>query len=431
MLRMHAAAPVCSLTYGIEYFASAGDFMGNIAASDALNLAARRAGTLQGVLMVLPITMAVMGLAVLSPVLPRMQAHFQNQPGAEFLVPLSLTLPALCVALLSPLAGVLVDFFGRRKTLISALILYAAVGILPMFLDSLMAIIASRALLGATEAIIVIASTTLIGDYFAGAEREKWLAYQTALASISAVFLFAIGGALGNLSWRAPFAVYALSLLYVVGLLLWTWEPRKQHDQTGGEPSRFPWRAMLPMSLLAIFSGIMFFMMMIQLSYLLTEYYAIRSPGIIGLYTAIGSLSVPLGTLVYRYLSKHAITLQLQIAFGFLGVTFVLMNYATTPTQLLGYFVVNQLGCGILLPALVVWAMGRLPFEFRGRGTGIFMAGWWIGQFLSPQALTLVRKHIGSLPEALQVFGVLCLAAAIIAFIGQYTRKPRIARGET
>jgi MFS family permease len=198
----------------------------NFVAPVSLKLTLRRAGALQGVLLILPITMAVMGLAVLSPVLPTMQAHFQNQPGVEVLVPLALTLPALCVALLSPVAGFVVDWFGRRKALLGALVLYAAVGTLPLFLDSLIAIVVSRGFLGVTEAVIVIASTTLIGDYFQDAEREKWLANQTAVASISAIFLFAIGGALGNLGWRAPFAVYSVSLLYVIGLLLWTWESR-------------------------------------------------------------------------------------------------------------------------------------------------------------------------------------------------------------
>ena len=38
---------------------------------------------------------------------------------------------------------------------------------------------------GAMEALVVISSTTLIGDYFHGRDREKWLANQTAVASLS------------------------------------------------------------------------------------------------------------------------------------------------------------------------------------------------------------------------------------------------------
>src|ERR1700733_8996639 len=135
----------------------------------------RSAGTWQGILLLLPITMAVMGVVILSPVLPRMQEHFRTVPGAEFLVPIALTIPALCIALLSPVAGAVVDLLGRRRTLIGALFLYAVIGMLPLVLDDLTTIIVSRVFLGAMEAAIVTASTTLIGDYFHGAEREKWL----------------------------------------------------------------------------------------------------------------------------------------------------------------------------------------------------------------------------------------------------------------
>ena len=57
-----------------------------------MTVAERQAGTLQGVLLLLPITMAVMGLIVLVPVLPGMMAHFHDVPGVEYLVPLMLTL---------------------------------------------------------------------------------------------------------------------------------------------------------------------------------------------------------------------------------------------------------------------------------------------------------------------------------------------------
>ncbi len=386
----------------------------------------RSAGAWQGTLLLLPITMAVMGVVILSPVLPRMQEHFRTVPGAEYLVPIALTIPALCIALLSPIAGAVVDLLGRRRTLIGALFLYAVIGMLPLVLDDLTAIIVSRVFLGAMEAAIVTASTTLIGDYFHGAEREKWLAYQTGLASVSAVLLFAIGGALGNISWRAPFALYSSSVLFAIALMLWTWEPRRS-EQPAAESAEvaFPWKTMIPLCLLALFGGAMFFTIQIQLGYLLAGRYEIRSPSTIGLFTAIGSLSVPLGSFAYRKLARLRVARQLLLAFGIIGVSFVLMNYASTAAQLLVYVVANQFGCGLLLPIMVVWTMGRLPFSIRGRGTGMFMSGWWIGQFLSPQAVTLTAKQVGGLFPALQVFGILCLIAAAVAAVTQARSSDR------
>jgi MFS family permease len=386
-----------------------------------------RAGALQGILLLLPMTMAVMGLVVLVPVLPQLMDHFHAVPGVDFLVPLMLTLPALCVALLAPVAGTVVDFFGRRRTLIWGLVFYAIFGVLPMFLDSLSTIIASRVALGIVEAAIVTASTTLIGDYFHGESRKRWLANQTALASLSSIVLALLGGALGNLGWRGPFLAYAVSLVYVVGLALWTWEPQKS-EQPAAELSvpgaRFPWRALLPVAILAIFGGVMFFMMQIQVSNVLSDYYGIKSANALGGYSALAGLCVALGTLLYRGVMRFPSPLQLLVAFGLLGTSYVMMNHSLSVTAFAVWLVVNQLGSGMLLPILVVMAMATLPFEVRGRGTGLFMSGWWLGQPLSTQLAALVRNlNGGDLPATLQFFGVLCLVAAAIALANHLLRR--------
>ena len=389
-----------------------------------MNVADRHAGTLQGVLLLLPITMAVMGLVVLVPVLPGMMAQFHEVAGVEYLVPLMLTLPALCVAVLGPIAGIVVDRFGRRRTLILALVIYAFVGMLPLLLDSLNAIIASRFVLGAMEALIVTSSTTLIGDYFHGREREKWLANQTAVASIASIFLALLGGALGNISWRGPFAAYGVSIVFAIGLMIWTWEPRKSEqpsDEIAGPGAHFPWAAIMPIALLAVFGGVMFFTMQIQVSNVLSENYGIHSPSKLGLYTGLAGLCVAGGTLLYRqFTARFVVPTQLLVAFGLLAISYLMMNHSATSNSFTAWLIANQFGCGMLLPSLVVWAMGRLPFEVRGRGTGLFMTGWWLGQPLSTQAVALLRgQQGGSLPAALQVLGILCLVAAAMALIGR------------
>jgi MFS family permease len=385
----------------------------------------RQAGTLQGILLLLPITMAVMGLIVLVPVLPAIMAHFHNVEGVEYLVPLMLTLPALCVALLSPIAGVVVDFFGRRKTLIVSLIVYAFVGVLPIFLESLTTIIISRAVLGAAEALVVISSTTLIGDYFHGREREKWLANHTAVASISSILLAFLGGALGSFGWRAAFSAYGVSIVFAILLIVWTWEPSKSDEPSVEEASagaRFPWATIVPISLLAVFGGTMFFNMQIQVSNMLSDYYSISAPSSLGLFSGLAGLSVAVGTLLYRqFTAKLIVPTQMLIAFGLLGLSYVMMNHAADVKVFTVWLVVNQVGSGMLLPPLVVWAMGRLPFEFRGRGTGLFMSGWWLGQPLGSQAVAFMRaQNGGNLPAALQVLGILCLVAAAIAFASRF-----------
>lgn len=156
---------------------------------------ARKPGPLQGIMLLLPMTMAVMGISVLTPVVPLLLAQFKDAPYHEYLVIGGvLTMPAIWVMLFSPVAGWMADRLGRRNLLVSAMIVYAFVGIAPAFLDNLYAIIGARIAVGICESIVMTVSTTMISDYFAGHARERWLAGQTAVASVSALGIIYLGG---------------------------------------------------------------------------------------------------------------------------------------------------------------------------------------------------------------------------------------------
>jgi hypothetical protein len=67
----------------------------------------RRAGLPQGLtLMVMPL-FVMLGSVMIGPVLPAIRAEFAGTPNVELLTSLLLTAPALCVALLAPVAAML------------------------------------------------------------------------------------------------------------------------------------------------------------------------------------------------------------------------------------------------------------------------------------------------------------------------------------
>src|ERR1700733_15430948 len=113
-------------------------------------------GALQGVILLLPVTLAVMGIAVLVPVVPQLMAHFQNVPNSQYLIQGGvLTMHALCITLFSPLAGWLADRFGPRRILIVSMGAYGLFGVAPLVLDNLFAIVGSRVGVGICEAVVM------------------------------------------------------------------------------------------------------------------------------------------------------------------------------------------------------------------------------------------------------------------------------------
>jgi len=347
-------------------------------------------------------------------------------PNHEYWVPMILTIPALCVAFLSPVAGMLGDYFGRRRLLMWSFVAYAIVGLAPIFLTSLPAILISRIGVGITEALIMVLSTTMIGDYYEGAARDKWLAAQTAFASMSALVFFNVGGQLGAFGWRMPFWVYSSALLMLLLVALFTWEPSEKDANAAAEApphhaswEGFPWRRMMMILAITIYGSVFFYTVQILASSGLVAL-GLSNPAEIGFKTSIASIGVPLGTYLYSRTGRWPVARLLLIEFSLLSIGFLLMSRAATPGGFLAGCFINQLGAGMLLPTLLVWAMSLLPFGIRSRGAGMWTGAFTFGQFLSPLAVTFAGKQVGGLLPAFGVLSAAALAAAIIALAANF-----------
>ena len=73
-------------------------------------------------------SMTVMAGATISPTLPSIGKVFADTPRSDLLVRLVLTLPALFTAIGAPIAGGIIDRFGRRPLLFGVIVLYALAG---------------------------------------------------------------------------------------------------------------------------------------------------------------------------------------------------------------------------------------------------------------------------------------------------------------
>ena len=385
----------------------------------------QRAGFATGISLLLPITLSAMAIVLLAPNLPALLQEFASVEHHEYWVPMVLTVPALCVALFSPMAGILGDRFGRRRLLLAAFLVYAVVGIAPVFLRDLGWIIVSRVAVGMAEAMIMVLSTTMIGDYFEGPARDRWLAGQTAMASISALLFLNVGGFLGRFGWRAPFWVYGSALLMFVLVLLFTWEPARRDSpdaeiaQRDASSAGFPWLRMTGIIAITVFGSVLFYTAQIQSPIGLTQF-GITDPARIGFLTSLASIGVPVGTYVYsRVGSKLPIASLLLIEFTLLAIGFLLMSRSGAPSGFLAGCFINQLGAGMLLPSLLVWAISGLPFEVRSRGAGLWTGAFSVGQFLCPVVVTVAGSHTGGLRGA---FGVLAAAALVGAALSLFAR---------
>ncbi|MET7451892.1 MFS transporter [Streptomyces sp. NPDC005574] len=362
----------------------------------------------------------ILGAVLIAPVLPRMQDHFAGVSGSAALVPLVLAVPALSLAVLAPFAGVLVDRLGRKRLLVAATVLYALFGTAPLWLSSLYGIVFSRVLVGAAEAAIMTCCTTLIGDYYSGRVRDRYLALQTMCASASATVFFVVGGALGSVGWRAPFWLYAVGLLLAPAMARAL--PTPASPTAAGAATApadtdvrpFPVRRMLGICLLTVFGALVFYTVPVEMAYLMDDL-GEKSTGVVGAVTAGASAATMLGSVLFTRLAGTPRRF-LPAPFLLCGAGFLLMSATDHLALLVVGAVVNCVGTGLLLPSLLTLALSRLDFADRGRGTGLWTAAFFLGEFACPLVLLAGKGALGTLASAVGLLGVLTLlmSAALV-----------------
>ncbi|MFF4783427.1 MFS transporter [Streptomyces griseorubiginosus] len=372
----------------------------------------RRAGPAQLGLLLAGICLPVLGSTLIAPVLPQMQRHFAATPGNGVLVPMVLALPGLFLALTAPLAGFFADRTNRKLLLLTAMGLYCVVGSAPLYLGPLPAIAASRVLLGACEGVILTCCTTLIGDYWSGARRAKYLSLSTLASSLAATVFLALGGLLGVSGWRTPFWMYVLPLLLVVPMARLLWQPPRT-TSPGGRAALdpLPRRLILVPCLVTLFGGLFFFLLVVELPFVL-DGIGIESTATVGAVGAVMALATASGAALFPRLAGRPARVLVPFAFAGTAVGLVVV-FATgaVPVVVVGA-VITGFSTGLLLPTLLVWAVHRLGYTQRGRGTGWWSCALTFGQFLTPLVVAGLSAPAGGLRPAL---GVLALGAAALA----------------
>jgi MFS family permease len=391
----------------------------------------RNAGTLQAMLLIVANVLPTMGIVSLIPVLPQLFGHFKDAAHAQFLVPAIITAPSICIALLAPVAGTIADKIGRRKLLLAALLVYAFFGCAPLVLDDLGQIIATRVCLGITEAIIYTCVNTMMGDYFKGAVRKKWLAWQNAIGSLLATGLIIVGGVLGTLSWRGPFAMYALAIPIFLAVMAFTWEPQPQVDEqeTGGiipMDAPFPVAAMTLVYAVTLFGAIIFFIEVLQLGLVMNSI-GLGSPEVIGLVAAGTGFALPLGAYVLGRSRSLRVGFLFAVALACYAVAFWILGHATTLTTIIIGAALAQFACGITYPLLSTWCQSKLHFRVRARGVGIWTSVFFIGQFASTTLVSLATSPAGGIGGVMVVFAIVCAVALPISLIGEVMTGRRVA----
>lgn len=394
----------------------------------------QKAGRKQVLIIILASSLTIMGSVMIAAMIPKMALEFANKtPNFNFLLAIVIAGPALTIALFSPFVGWIIDRFGRKVILILATLFYCLFGALPALLSDFTYIAISRLIFGLTEAMIMVACSTLIADYWKENQRSKLVNFQVIAIGIVGAVFFTLGGMLGEQGWRIPFYLYLLPLLLIPFMIRFLWEPvRIKHDLTIEEidhiQTKTQIRTLVSNDLLIIFCMILAFIMPIQAPILLSQM-GVQSTTLMGLSAGLGLLSSLVGSILWT---------PLRINFNFLGTNAILMILAALGLYLLIHaddykhvlvaVFFHGVAVGLMVPNMMLPVMNAVNRKHRGKALGLFTSCLYFGQFLSPILITILMKNYGDLKQSIALLIYLTLPIILIYLIQAIIHSQKLIR---
>ncbi|HMB61621.1 MAG TPA: MFS transporter [Eudoraea sp.] len=374
-------------------------------------------------------SLTIMSMITISASLPDMSRAFESHPNGPALVKLSLSFPALFIALSAMVAGIAIDKLGRLKLLGVALIFYAIGGTSGYWLDNLYLILAGRGLLGISVGISMTIVTTLVADYYQGKARQKFAGLQIAVMSIGGIVFITLGGVLADIDWRIPFLLYFFSLLALPMANLYLKEPKDTSVRQKVDPSiKSPgiiWFIFINVMLM----WVIFFIIPVQIPFYLKSI-GIEKNTLIGIAIAASTLFSAVASFSYSRVKDRFGFYQI-FALGYLlmGMAYAAIAYGNSYEMVLVGMLLAGLGMGLMIPNANILVMQLAPQEIRGREIGRLTTFWFMGQFISPIVL-LPFLDIISLSQLFYVLSGLLLGLSFM-FLGASFWSKKVKREDT
>ena len=356
--------------------------------------------------------MTVMSNVAIITSLPHLAGHFPGVEHVELLSRLMITLPSLSIALLAPFLGHLLHRIPRRGATVAALLLFAAAGSAGLYLETMESLLLSRSLLGIAIAVLMIVTTSLVGDYFTQEARHRYMGLQSAFTSAGGLLFLIGGGLLSDIGWRYPFGIYLVGMIFIPMVLLFIVEP--SHPREEGEAADGSGR-LVGIYALAFLLMLIFYILPTQMPFLMINHFG-ASGTLTGAIIATAFVFNALGALSFARLKKRFdFPVIYLIGMTILGIGFLLIGairdvhlfFLTSP--------VMGFGGGILMTNVTAWMLSRSHHKRRVKSSGYLSSALFMGQFFSPILFHPAVVHFGVQHFFVVVGGVLLSVVVAVA----------------
>ncbi|UHQ96191.1 MFS transporter [Natrinema halophilum] len=367
----------------------------------------------------------VMGVSLLSPVLPALRAAFDITDSQVGLIITVYTLPGI---LLTPFVGLVADRLGRRRTLIPLLFIFGTAGTAIAVTNTFEMVLVLRFVQGIGASALITLAITLIGDYYEGQRQRSIVGINSSAIGTGAALYPLIGGALAAIRWNVPFLFFGVAFLVGIAAALILEEPAVDAPPSLRTYLKRVVQAVTRRDAFGIYvaSFATFFLfyggVLTAIPLLLTDEYGVVEP-YLGFLLAIVSFSNAITASFYGRLEPY-FDLPSLVAFGFtcFGLALLGIRVVTSPAEVGLLLVIFGVGFGIVMPSLNASIVSLAADHLRASMLGTQTSMLRIGQTIGPIAFTGVaavgfEKQLAGYRVVLPVAGLLSILAAVTGWL--------------
>ncbi len=362
--------------------------------------------------------MTMMSNVAIVTTLPHLSSVFKDVENIEFLSRLMITLPSLAIAFLAPFLGHVVSRFGKKSSAMVALVFFSVFGSAGLYLETIYELLASRFFFGIAIAVLMIVSTSLIGDYFKDEARHKFMGLQSAFMALGGVFFLVGGGFLSDLNWRYPFGIYLVGffiIIFVAKFLV--------HKESDLEQETEIIHNLFPIYILAFLLMMIFYILPTQMPFLIINVFHANGT-LAGEIIATAFIFNALGAMSFVFLKKRFDFKTIyMIGMGIVAIGFILIGLVENVYLFFVTSPIMGFGGGVLMTNITAWMLSHAHHTKRVKSSSYLTSALFLGQFSSPIVFHPFVSYFG-VEHFFEVVGVLLLTILVALYFYRRSLSP-------
>ncbi|WP_195972889.1 MFS transporter [Clostridium thermobutyricum] len=361
---------------------------------------------------------SLIATAAMAPALNGIQSHFINAP--ETLIKLVVTLPALICIPIGLLNKAFMKFISKKNLIIIGLLLYTIGGLSSSLSPNIYVLLFTKVILGLGLGVTAPLSLVLIGDFFHGKERAKFMGFATATTNLGGIISTLFVGFLVSLGWRYSFLVYAVAIIVlflIVFFLPNDYENNEEKLSTGNLEEDIKLNKGIFKYAILVFLGLIAFYAIPTNMDFLVKLRNLGGASTAANIVSIGTLTSLISAMIFPKLIKIFKRYFSLIIFISMFLGFIILGTShSMPMILIGAIFVG-FGFGDVIPFGMLFASNLVHKTHTALAILIVTTGLYFGEFVSPLILQFLSKTLNIQNVTGSLFGacIVCIVALLVS----------------